>query len=187
MTRPKGVKQKKKQSMFKLLVCIFILGLLSCKKSPLHKNNAEITQKEIFNQFEDEEFHGNELFRMFVSSEQYIRKQAKVKQIMIEYDPQGDLKFQNEIRHYNKINFKAKARLKIMLHEDTGTLSRIRFVRSSGISELDKIIADDITRWSFSFPNEKIEPTLFEVSYYIFLKNEISREEAKEELKKYAQ
>ena len=177
---------------FRLLAYTLVLGLifgfLSCKGLFLRNSKVEALKRDILNQFENEEFNKNEVFRIFISSEKYIRKQAQhTKQIMVEEDTAGDISFKNEIKHYNKINFKAKARLKIVLYEDTGTLSRIRFILSSGISELDKMIADDITRWNFKLLNDKIEPILFEVSYYIFLKNEISREEAKEELKKYAQ
>ena len=124
---------------------------------------------------------------LFLPKNMSVSKPSIKKKLLVEEDPAGDNSFKDQIKHYNKINFKTKAQLKVTLYADTGRLSQIRFVRSSGISELDKVIADDITRWNFKFPGKKIKPILFEVSYYIFLKNEISREEAEKELKKYTQ
>ena len=75
-------------------------------------------------------------------------------------DESSDLAFCQELSVYDKINYKSKAIVKISLYEDSGTLSKIRFVRSSGISEVDKIIAEDITRWKFDFTTHKI-PELY--------------------------
>ena len=160
----------------------------SCASVALKNGQVESSLKqEIQEAFDSEELQKKEIFRVLVSSEQYLRKQLQSEEIFsFREDESSDLAFCQELSVYDKINYKSKAIVKISLYQDSGTLSKIRFIRSSGISEIDKIIAEDITRWRFDFTTRKI-PELFHISFYILLSSQVTREQAKEELKKFAQ
>ncbi len=150
------------------------------------ENTLEDTlEKKLQSQFKIEEPRKNEMFRVFASSQVYLREQLQ-KQDAFYFikDDSSDFDFCKELAIYDKINFKSKTIIKVSLYKNSGTLAKIRFVRSSGISELDQIISEDMTRWRFKFVNKNILSS-FEVAFYILLENQITKEEAKKELKKF--
>ena len=176
------------------LTVLFALNQLYCamtevkeeekkfKLSESMKNDYEI----FFNNVPIEEI----TFRVFAAASFYERRQIHSHEIIeAKEDFQGDKMAAEELKKYNKVNFYGKALLKIELYPASGALSRVRFLRSSGISELDRIISEDITRWKFSFLVENTKddeiPEQFMVEYAIFLEKNITRDEAVEELKKY--
>jgi len=127
----------------------------------------------------------DEVFRTVVSTNGFDKIQiANPSTIKIKADPAGDAFIVQELKKYNKVNYNAKAVIKIELYPDSGLISRVRFKKPTGISELDKIISEDITRWVFEFPKTYISPRTFVVTYNIILFNKISRDEALEILKK---
>ena len=174
-----------------------MFSIISCQSAPKVSSPEDEEKQEIpenikehydsfFNETSDEEKN----FRVFSSSEYYERRQLNLHDIIeIKSDLDGDKMAAEELKEYDKVNFFGKALVKIELYPDTGNLSRVRFLRSSGISELDRIISEDITRWKFSFlvENKKDDefPEQFMVEYAVLLKKKITREQAVEELKKY--
>ena len=169
-----------------LAFLFFPLLLVSCVTPAIRDDKLNgLKQDELYRQFELDDPRPDEVFRVFVSSDNYIRKQLGQNELFVlEEDVSGDLVFKNGLSLYDKIDFKTKAIVKVSLHKDSGSLSRVRFLRSSGISEIDKIVSEELTRWSFDFLTNKI-PAPFEVSFYILLKNQITKDQAKEELKKH--
>ena len=132
--------------------------------------------------------HKDEVFRVFGSSQGYeIKQMAALESLKVEDDVSGNMSFSTDLQKYDKVDYQAQALVRLMLYQDNGKVSRIRFVRSSGISEIDKMIGDDLTRWKFIFLDEKnVAPTEFVIVYQIILSNKMNDKEAvKELLKKY--
>ena len=129
----------------------------------------------------------DEVFRVFASSDGYeVKQTSAAKLIQLEEDLPGNESFAKDLEKYNKVNYKASAVLKLMLYQDSGKVSRIRFLRSSGISEIDKMIGNDLTRWRFIFADPKvISPIEFIITYQILLSNSLNKEDAVNLLKKY--
>ena len=74
--------------------------------------------------------------------------------------------------------------IKVELYPDSGKISRVRFLRPTGLSEMDKLISEDVSRLSFEFEKDNVEPNQFKIEYLILLRNRLSREEAKAFLQK---
>ena len=158
------------------------------------QKKTEITrtekQTEIFkateNDYKTKERETGEVFRVFSSSDHYeISQLTAENKIKNHEDIAGNESFSNELKKFDKIDWSSSAKIKLELYPDTGGISRIRFERSSGIGELDKLISDDITRWIFKFPGDVIEPRIFNITYYIVLQNAVTRKQALEELQKH--
>ena len=174
--------------IIKQLQLLFVAFLFLSCSTPQVKENREtsLLREKVTHEFESNEPRENEVFRIFLSSEKYIRKQIKAKDtIHLVEDSSGNEASSKELLPYDKINFKTRVIARITIYAESGTIAKIRFVRSSGISEIDKLTSEDITRWRFNFPTGKVEPLTFEITFYIFLKNKINKEQAKKELKKY--
>jgi len=184
---------------------IFLIFSFACKSTQkkTNKNNQEnniedntekvITDTEKGLQkhteaeaFFSEEKNKNEVFRVFISSDSYLRKQLdSFNTIQMKQDDLGDKGSSADLKKFDKIDYKLKAILKLELYPDTGGISRVRFASPSGLGEIDKIISDDITRWEFKFPKKVVSPRNFTVTYMVLLQKKISREDAIKELKKF--
>ncbi len=172
--------------LFFFPLCSLLLACVSVS-SLRDRTPGDILKQEIQKEFDSDRVQGEEVYRVLVSSEEYLRKQVQSEEIFsFKKDESSDLAFCKELSVYDKINYKSKAVVKVSLYEDSGTLSKVRFVHSSGISEVDQLIAEDITRWRFDFLTRKI-PKLFHVSFYIFLRGQVTKEQVKEELKRFVQ
>jgi len=145
--------------------------------------NAKITQ--VQDKFFAEPSGEGELFRIFSSSENYeIRQYGGEDKIVITSDPQGEQAFTGEVAAFDKIEFFSDAVFRVEIYEDTGNISRIRPVKPARISELNKLIADDITRLKFEFPDGQIAPLVFDIRYGIYLQKKVSDKEIRNVLEK---
>ncbi|MDH5721379.1 MAG: energy transducer TonB [Spirochaetia bacterium] len=177
----------------KIILLLFTaLSVMFCGSTQIKDEKKEIPENilKFYEGFFGEPVDEEKAFRVFCSSGYYERRQLNSFEILeIKNDAEGDHLAAEDLKEYDKVDFFGKAVVKIELYPDTGTLSRVRFLRSSGISELDRIISEDITRWKFSFLIENKEddeiPEQFLVEYAVLLEKKISRDEAVEELKKY--
>ena len=150
-----------------------------------------LTEKEaaLRNNYFNADKQRDEVFRFFISSDEFARKQlGHEKKFSINDDPETDKELCEELKKtYDKIDYRARAVVKIELYPDSGKISRVRFIRPSGLSEMDKLISEDVSRLQFNFVDENsIEPNSFRISYFILLRNRLSREEAMRLLKKVA-
>ncbi len=133
----------------------------------------------------------NEAFRVYVDATGYEREQMRMlKEMTILSDEVGDSLFIEELIKYNKIDYQSHAIINISVYPDTGRIARIRFARSSGVSEIDKLIGDDLTRWKIRLLNQtegKNKPlNSFMIVYFITLENVLSKKETIDILKKYS-
>lgn len=143
--------------------------------------------KKHYDKFMKIEPHRQEVFRVFATSDYYERQQISQKEnIQIKKDPLGDQALSEDLKKYDKVDYYAQGLVWLELYPDSGKISRVRFLQPSGIGELDKVMADDITRWKLEFPKDIITPSRLTVRFAFVLQNRLSREEAMKELKKFA-
>lgn len=174
------------------LINVFGLLLLStfimqCKSSSRKFDNPEMQRLQSSKDaFFSSSFEENEHFKVFLSSGLYqSKKNEKYSSFSRVSDEDGDLAFASELKKYDKVNLNAEAVLRIEFFTESGKLKSVRFISPSPISEIDKIIADDITRWKFEFKTSGGAPPSMRIKYRVALQKRISREEAKKILKNY--
>lgn len=120
-----------------------------------------------------------ELFRVFVTSDGYVRKQlAHHDNVSVKEDPSGDQAIADEFRKFDMVNSLQEGQIRVELYPNTGKFYRIRQTKPSIMKETDKIMSDDLTRWQFVFAKNEIYPKDFRISYQVLLRKKITREQA---------
>jgi hypothetical protein len=120
-----------------------------------------------------------EVFRVFVTSDGYVRKQiAHHDNISVKEDPAGDQAIADEFRKFDMVNSLQEGQIRVELYPTTGKFYRVRQTKPSIMKETDKIMSDDITRWQFVFAKNDIQPKDFRISYQVMLRKKITREQA---------
>ena len=166
------------------LVFTWALGCGSGQRRDMAvSSDPKVTEAQ--DKFFNKDVQENVAFRIFASSGNYeIRQYAWEENIVIEADSAGEDAFTKELSAFDKIDLFSDAIFRVELYEDTGNISRIRPVKPARISEINKLIADDITRLKFQFPGETVAPLVFHIHYGIYLQKKASDQEIREELKK---
>ena len=160
------------------------LVLSGCGTGDKRITSANPRVNDMRDRFLDKPANDGEIFRIFASSDSYASRQYGTEEgIRIKADPSGEEAFAEEIRQFDKIDLFTDAIFSIELFEETGSISRIRPVKPAKISELNKLIADDITRLKFEFPDGKIEPLKFNIRYGILLQKIATDQDIRDVLK----
>ncbi len=178
-----------KNIYLKFYLIVFCCSILNCRTLPGKKEKGE-KRNDISNTkqyFFEQDKRKYEYFRVFITSEEYeITQLAGEDIIQVEEDIEGNKLFSKEIARYDKIDYMASPVLRVTLYEISGKISRIRILRSSGLSELDKLIGDDMTRWKFKYLNQDQTLNEFNIHYRIILQNKLTKEEVIEFLKQHS-
>lgn len=125
------------------------------------------------------EVENEEVYRVFVTSDGYTRKQvASNDSIGLKEDKAGDQAIADEIKKFDMVNSLQEGQIRVELYPTTGKFYRVRQAKPSIMKETDKIMSDDTTRWQFHFPKNQIIPKDFRVSYQVLLRKKITREQA---------
>jgi hypothetical protein len=125
------------------------------------------------------EVENEEVYRVFVTSDGYTRKQvAFPENITMKEDKAGDQAIAEEIKKFDMVNSLQEGQIRVELYPTTGKFYRVRQAKPSIMKETDRIMSDDITRWQFQFPKNQIVPKDFHVSYQVLLRKKITREQA---------
>ena len=74
----------------------------------------------------------------------------------------------------------------VQIRPDNGSLSRMRPQKSTSLTEIDKILAEDIQRWTFKFPQRRVTPTQFNIRYRIVLQKTMTDSQIMEEVQRRA-
>jgi len=120
-----------------------------------------------------------EVFRVFVTSDSYTRKQiAYTETLSVKEDATGDQSIADEFRKFDMVNSLQEGQIRVELYPTTGKFYRVRQTKPSVMKETDKIMSDDMTRWQFVFLKNEIQPKDFRVSYQVLLRKRITREQA---------
>lgn len=138
-------------------------------------SEAEAMRDAFFARAPEEE----EVYRVFVTSEGYTRKQvASAEDINLKEDNRGDQVIAEEFKKFDMVNSLQEGQIRVELYPSSGKFYRVRQTKPSIMKETDRIMSDDITRWQFSFPKKQIMPKDFRVSYQVLLRKKITREQA---------
>ena len=120
-----------------------------------------------------------EVFRVFVTSDGYTRKQiAFHENITVIPDPYGDQAIAEDFRKFDMVNSLQEGQIRVELYPSTGKFYRLRHGKPSIMKETDRIMSDDTTRWQFKFLQRQIIPKDFHISYQVLLRKKITREQA---------
>lgn len=170
-----------------LILIPLSLILITCSTSQKVKPSSEEfvpLNKEMEELFSAESLP-DEAVRVYVSSTDYVMKQTGYsEEIEIIDDVSGRNAMSEEISQYDMVDMFTIAIYKVTINKESGSLSHIRPVRPSKVSEINKLIIDDITRIKFKLKeSESIEDVSLTVRYGIKLHKKKSREEIKKILK----
>jgi hypothetical protein len=136
-----------------------------------------------------EEVKGDgELFRVLYMSDKYVVKQMwGVESIKRTVDASGDTYMCNELKKHDKFNEIRESVISVWLYPDSGNLMKIRPKTPTFLFEIDRILLDDVQRWSFKFPKKYVTPTRFEIKYRVVLRKTLSDQEIMKELREKLQ
>lgn len=169
----------KKTFLFSLNIFVILL-VSSCATleiNPVYRENERFLDSEPVDE--------NDLYHVVLMSDRYQVSQKQYSAKIVKNDDiSGDEYFQSEIAKHDKIDEARQGIVKVWLYPDSGKIMKVRFIKSTYLRELDKIILDDIQRWSFSFPEKDIFPAKFNVLYRVVLRKNISDAKIREEVDK---
>jgi len=173
----------KSKSVFFILLAVIIgscgSGQEQTKKEPVKADEHA--------KFLEKDESSPELFHVLISSDGYEVSQMKSEQtINRAEDKGGDKYMSDELGKFNMIDEVREAVFFIQIRPDNGSLSKIRTQRSTAITEIDKVLTEDIQRWAYKFPQRRVTPTQFNIRYRVVLKKTMSDSEIMKELQKRA-
>lgn len=164
-----------------VLILLILLAVTSCKTTPvdpmIQKNAAWLAGS------------NGELFRVVMMSNAYIVSQKNyTDKISRAEDTGGDEFFMERLRRYDIVDREVEGMIRVQLYPNTGRLMKIRFLQSTYITEIDKMITDDIQRWTFNF-NGPVTPRSFSIRYRVVLRkrsaaDDSMQKEVQQELQK---
>jgi len=120
----------------------------------------------------------DEVFRVLITSDRYTVAQMKYKgTIKRVKDPGGDKYICDEMKRLDKINEAREGIMRLRLYPDSGRIMKVRPQKPLYLLELDKLITEDIQRWTFEFPKSVVNPTVLDIKYRIVLRKKLTDEE----------
>ncbi len=125
-----------------------------------------------------------EVFRVAYVSDRYRVAQMRFPdRIQRVEDENGDKYMCDELKRYDKIDVIREGIISVTLFPDSGRLHKARPVKLTGLMEIEKLLMEDVQRWSFTFPRKVVEPTKFDIRYMVVLRKNQSDEEIMKEVR----
>lgn len=125
-----------------------------------------------------------ELFRVLMMSDRYLIAQMNhTEKILRSEDSGGDRYMTEELKKFDKIDEEREGVIAVWLYPDSGRLMKVRPKKLTYLMEIDKLIVEDIQRWSFQFPAKDVYPTQFDVRYRVILRKTLSDDEIMKEVR----
>lgn len=170
-----------------LISWLWIIGLVGMCKTPQEREGFVTGKEKVIEDAINHDFFrkegGNEIFRVYLSSDFYLCKQyGKEDWIARKKDPGGDNFARELIVGLNKIDEEREGVVKVTLYPRSGAISKIRPIRLTFLEELDRVMVEDLQRWQFNFPKRTIRPLNFFIRFRFKLKNDFKKEKTLEEL-----
>ncbi|MBN2434889.1 MAG: hypothetical protein JXK07_06440 [Spirochaetes bacterium] len=161
---------------FKVVFLSFLsFGIFSCTTvDPLIKENNDFLSQS-----------SGEAFRVVMTSDSYlVQQKAYSSNMSRQEDTSGDSYFMERMKKLDVVNEKREGLIRVWVYPDSGRLMKVRFLESTYIQEIDKLIIDDIQRWTFQY-NRGISPLVFTVRYRVVLRKTMSDAEILDEYEKH--
>ncbi|MFW5808588.1 MAG: hypothetical protein ACOCWH_06015 [Spirochaetota bacterium] len=158
-----------------ILVSIVAALLVSCKTTPVdpvaEANEAFLSQS------------NGDTFRVVMMSDRYIVRQKKYEENLSRIaDESGDQYFMERLNKMNVINAAREGEIRVWVYPDSGRLMKVRFMESTYIEEVDKLIIDDIQRWTLDY-KRGVYPLKFNVRYLVVLQKKMSDTEIRQHMR----
>jgi|GEM_PF-289425 len=116
-----------------------------------------------------------ELFRVVLMSDKYriaqMSHQGTIKRM---HDPGGDSFMAEELIKLDKIDEVRFGTVKIWLYPTSGKVMKVRPFELTNLLEIDKLLVDDVQRWSFEFPGGSVQPQSFSIRYMVVLRKKLT-------------
>jgi hypothetical protein len=168
-----------KKIEFQRILIFLLFVALSC--SAVQKADEEGSPNKLFLKKDPQ---AKEVFRVFLSSDEYVVSQMRFDNtIMREDDPGGDKFITEELSKFDKINETREGVIKVWLYPDSGRLMKVRPLELTYLVEIDNLIVEDIQRWNFTFPKRVVVPSHFEIRYRVMLQKKQSDREIMREVR----
>jgi len=171
-----------KQFNTAVILIIAVTLFASCSSAPKGSSSAS-DPRERFRDYLVPDPKADEVFRVLLTSDGYtvsqMKSQATIKR---NEDPGGDMYMCDEMKRLDKIDEVREGIVSIWLYPDSGKIMKVRPQKPTYLLEIDKIITEDIQRWSFSFPKKYIEPTKLDIKFKVVLRKKQSDEEIMKEV-----
>ncbi len=128
--------------------------------------------------------NSRELFHVVMMSDRYLIAQMQhPDRIQRNDDSGGDKYMTEELKKFDKIDEEREGVIAVWLYPDSGRLMKVRPKKLTYLMEIDKLIVEDIQRWSFQFPKKDVYPTQFDVRYRVILRKTLSDDEIMKEVR----
>lgn len=167
-------------ALLPLLLIVFSFGACRTATTTTTPDNGE--QKDSLSR-EDKKFleiepESSEVFRVLLTSDTYMVSQMKNEEtIKRADDPGGDRYICDELKKNDKIDEVREGVIMLWLYPDSGGIMKVRPQKPTFLIEIDKLLTEDVQRWSFEFPKKYIEPTKLEIRYRVVLRKKQTDEE----------
>lgn len=123
-------------------------------------------------------------FRVYVSSEHYIVKQYRFQKHLKRFeDKGGDSFIKSGLKDLNKINEERTGIVKVTFYPN-GNIARVRPQKLTFLTELDRLMVEDVQRWRFKFLKGKTYPRHLWVRYKFRLQKKFSDEKTLSDIEK---
>ncbi len=161
---------------FVFLGLLILIAFISCKTTtpvdPITKaNEAFLSETK------------SETFRVVMMSDRYLVRQKQYEDNITRVeDESGDQYFMERMKKMDVVNTAREGEIKVWVYPDSGRLMKIRFVESTYIEEVDRLIMDDIQRWTLKF-NRGVYPRQFRVRYRVVLRKKMSDAEIRQKMR----
>lgn len=158
-----------------VFICAAIHACRTASVSPQAKSEHE--------KFLEADKGQGELFRVLYMSDTYKVKQMWADgSIVRNPDPGGDSYMCNELKKHDKFDEVKESVVSVWLYPDSGALMKIRPKEPTFLFEIDKLILEDIQRWTFKFPKKTVVPSKFDVRYRVVIRKTLSDQEILKDL-----
>lgn len=155
------------------------LAMVSCKTA-----EVKDPMKERIDEYLTVDPNAKELFRVLMMSDRYLLSQMNhADRIRRNEDAGGDKYMTEELKKFDKIDEERDGVIAVWLYPDSGRLMKVRPKKLTYLVEIDKLVVEDIQRWSFQFPAKDVYPTQFDVRYRVILRKTLSDEEIMKEVR----
>jgi hypothetical protein len=116
-----------------------------------------------------------EVFRVILASDLYHVEQVAHKETIKRVeDRANDIEYMKMFEEFDILDEYREVTVYVGLYPESGQQMRIRFLGTTYLKEVDPIIMQDIRRWKFEFPQGKVFPTTFNITYRVVLQKKFN-------------
>lgn len=165
----------RKKAVLTVIAVAALLAVVSCKTTPVdpyaQANEAFLSQSK------------GETFRVVMMSDRFIVRQKQYEgNVSRAADTSGDQYFMERLKKMDVVDASREGVIRVWVYPDSGRLMKVRFVESTYIEEVDRLIIDDIQRWTLNY-KAGVYPRNFTIRYRVVLRKGASDAEIRRQIR----